>query len=111
MTGHGIHVRGGSIVAAVAAAGEAVPTFAGKPHEPMAAAIASILNDSFDPATTVMVGDRPETDGLMAIELGCWFALVRSGVTPPGEVVDLARGVDIDIDIDDLAALADTVVR
>jgi HAD superfamily hydrolase (TIGR01450 family) len=106
----GLDPGGGAIVAAVAAAGEVDPTFAGKPHQPMAAAIAAVLGDDFDPATTVMVGDRPETDGLMAIELGCSFALVRSGVTLPGQVVEPGRGVDIDIDVEDLAALADAVV-
>ncbi len=38
--------------------GESAPTFAGKPHAPMAAAIAALLGDEFDPATTLMVGDR-----------------------------------------------------
>ena len=104
----GLDPGGGAIVAAVAAAGEVRPTFAGKPHQPMAAAIAAVLDGDFDPATTVMVGDRPETDGLMAVELGCRFALVRSGVTRPGDIV--ARGRGIDIDIDDLAALADAIV-
>ncbi|HEY0518153.1 MAG TPA: HAD hydrolase-like protein, partial [Ilumatobacteraceae bacterium] len=35
----------------------------------------------------VMVGDRPETDGLMAATLGCRYAHVESGVTPPGATV------------------------
>ncbi|MEO7370536.1 MAG: HAD hydrolase-like protein, partial [Ilumatobacteraceae bacterium] len=35
----------------------------------------------------VMVGDRPETDGLMARTLGCRYAHVESGVTAPGIVV------------------------
>jgi len=102
----GLDPGGGAIVAAVAAAGETTPIFAGKPHGPMAAAIAAAIGSGFDPATTVMVGDRPETDGLMAIELDCRFALVRSGVTQPDEVVDPERGVRIDIDLDDLAGLA-----
>ena len=76
----------------------------------MALAIAAVLGDDFDPAGTVMVGDRPETDGLMAVKLGCRFALVRSGVTLAGESVEPGRGVNIDIDVDDLAALADAVV-
>lgn len=106
----GLDPGGGAIVAAVAAAGETTPTFAGKPHQPMAAAIAAALGTDFDPATMVMVGDRPETDGLMAIELSCRFALVRSGVTLPDEVVSAERGVTVDIDIADLAALADAIV-
>jgi ribonucleotide monophosphatase NagD (HAD superfamily) len=36
----------------------------------------------------VMVGDRPETDGLMATTLGCRYAHVESGVTAPGTVVE-----------------------
>jgi ribonucleotide monophosphatase NagD (HAD superfamily) len=35
----------------------------------------------------VMVGDRPETDGLMARTLGCRYAHVESGITPPGTTV------------------------
>ena len=34
-----------------------------------------------------MVGDRPETDGLMASTLGCRYAHVESGVTAPGITV------------------------
>ena len=104
----GLDPGGGAIVAAVAAAGEVTPTFAGKPHHPMAAAITAVLDGDFDPSTTVMVGDRPETDGLMATELGCRFALVRSGVTRQGDIVAPGRGVDIDVD--DLATLADAIV-
>ena len=33
-----------------------------------------------------MVGDRAETDGLFAHELGCLFALVLTGVTAPDAV-------------------------
>ena len=36
-----------------------------------------------------MVGDRGSTDGAFAVTLGCPFALVRSGVTLPGELVDV----------------------
>ena len=39
-----------------------------------------------------MVGDRPETDGLMAATLGCRYAHVESGVTAPGTVVDADAG-------------------
>lgn len=105
----GLEPGGGSILAAVATAGNAVPTIAGKPHAPMAHAIARHLstgNAPFDPSTAVMVGDRPETDGVMAARIGCRFALVRSGVNGPAD--DLA-GLDelvIDFDLPDLAALA-----
>ena len=46
-----------------------------------------------------MVGDRGSTDGLFAVTLGCPYALVRSGVTQPGDAV----GVPVAIDAPDLA--------
>ena len=54
----------------------------------------------------VMVGDRPSTDGLFARTLGCAYAHVRSGVTPPGTVVDPTP----DLEADDLAAVATLLV-
>ena len=111
-TPRGLEPGGGSILAAVAAAGESVPMIGGKPHPPMAALIADVVSSGgapFDPSTVVMVGDRPETDGLMAATIGCPFALVRSGVTRPGQPiaeVDLA----VSIDVADLAAVASLIV-
>ena len=107
-TRRGLEPGGGSIVAAVASAGEQLPTFAGKPHQPMAAAVAALIGDDFDAATTVMVGDRPETDGLMAERLGCAFALVRTGVTQPGQMVD--GSLPIAADLADLAAVAAAIL-
>lgn len=107
-TPRGLDPGGGSIVAAVATAGEASPTFAGKPHRPMADAIAALIGDDFDVRTTVMVGDRPDTDGLMAQELGCRFALVRSGVTSPNQHVDGA--VPVAADLPDLAAVGAAII-
>ena len=52
-----------------------------------------------------MVGDRPSTDGEFAVALGCPFALVRSGVTRPGDRVD----VPVAIDAADLAAVVDSI--
>ena len=103
-TPRGLEPGGGSIVAAVAVAGEQFPTFAGKPHQPMAAAIAALIGEDFDAATTVMVGDRPETDGLMAKRLGCAFALVRTGVLQTGQAVD--DDIPVAADLADLAAVA-----
>lgn len=94
-TPRGAEPGGGAILAAVAVAGERTPVIAGKPHPPMAAAIARTLVASgpaaLVPATMLMVGDRPETDGLMASTLRCPFVLVRSGVTPPGSSIDEIR--------------------
>lgn len=85
---------GGSIVAAVATAAGAEPTFAGKPHRPMAELVAARMGASFEPAETVMVGDRKSTDGAFAATIGCRFVLVGSGVSADGEYADLATFVD-----------------
>jgi ribonucleotide monophosphatase NagD (HAD superfamily) len=70
----------------------------------MAAAIAALIGEDFDAPTTVMVGDRPETDGLMAKRLGCAFALVRTGVLQTGQAVD--DDIPVAADLADLAAVA-----
>ena len=112
-TPRGLEPGGGSILAAVATAGDAIPTIAGKPHAPMAQAIAQHLSTGdapFDPVTAVMVGDRPETDGLMAARIGCQFALVRSGVNGPDDDLVVLDDLVIDFDLPDLAALAALIV-
>lgn len=77
---------GGAILAAVQVASGAVPVVAGKPHEPMASLVRLLVGA--DAATAaVMVGDRPETDGLFAQRLGCRYAQVWSGVTAAGTEV------------------------
>ncbi len=81
---------GGSILAAVAAAAGVEPEVAGKPYEPMATLLAERLaaegDEEDDGAQSILVGDRPSTDGLMARRLGLPFALVLSGVTGEEEV-------------------------
>lgn len=66
----------GAIVAAVATAAGERPTVAGKPHH----TIADMVKERLGP-DGVMVGDRPETDGLFALALGYRFGLVLTGVT------------------------------
>ena len=78
----GLDPGGGSIVAAVASVGGVDAVFAGKPEQPMADLVVDLLG--VDPDRMLMVGDRPETDGLFAERLGCSFALVESGVTEYG---------------------------
>lgn len=92
-TPQGLEPGGGSMVAAAAYVGGVDPVFAGKPDQPMADLVLD-LTDS-DPDALLMVGDRPGTDGEFAVRLGCEFALVESGVAPPGEgtVRDLAAVV------------------
>ncbi|MEL6985208.1 MAG: HAD hydrolase-like protein, partial [Actinomycetota bacterium] len=75
-TAEGLKPGGGAIVAAIAAAAEVEPVFAGKPHATAAALVRARLGDR-----GLMVGDRPDSDGLFAVELGYDFGLVLSGVT------------------------------
>ena len=90
-TPEGLIPGGGAILAAVATASGATPTIAGKPYAPMAALVRDRCGPEFSSGTAVMVGDRWSTDGLFAEALGCPFALVRTGVTPPGAPLDGAR--------------------
>ncbi|MDW3218781.1 MAG: HAD-IIA family hydrolase [Acidimicrobiales bacterium] len=71
----------GALVAAVAVAAGVEPEIAGKPHEPIAAFTRARLGDA-----GVMVGDRPDTDGLFAATLGYDFALVLTGVVGPADL-------------------------
>jgi 4-nitrophenyl phosphatase len=96
----------GSIVAAVATAAGTEPVIAGKPHRPMAELVATTCGPSFSAATAIMVGDRWSTDGAFAEVIGCPFALVRSGVTPPAA----AAGGGAQIDAADLSAVADVIL-
>jgi glycerol 3-phosphatase-2 len=101
-TAHGLLPGAGSVVAAVATAGGATPVFAGKPHE----AVAELVRERFG-EISMMVGDRPSTDGRFARLLGVRFGLVLTGVTrrdhgPLDPPADLER--------DDLYALTEAVI-
>jgi len=95
----GLEPGGGALVAAVAAAAEAVPIVAGKPNQP----IVDCVRDRLGPAG-VVVGDRPDSDGRFAQALGYEFALVFSGVTEPE---DLPVSPEPQYCASDLAALVD----
>jgi 4-nitrophenyl phosphatase len=102
---------GGSIVAAIATASGVEPETAGKPHPPMVTAVLRLLVGEGSVGEElrrrlVVVGDQVATDGRFAAALGCRFALVRTGSTPPG------AGVDAQPDFDgaDLAAIADALL-
>jgi HAD superfamily hydrolase (TIGR01450 family) len=100
---------GGSILAAVATAAGVVPEVAGKPHQPMVELVQSMVPEIVvDPRALLMVGDRPSTDGRFAARLGGRFALVRSGVTLPGDPAGLEPSPDLDAP--DLAAVARAVM-
>ena len=70
---------GGALLAAVAAAAGVEPEVAGKPYQPMAEAVRARIGGAADEG--MVVGDRPDTDGLIARRLGLPFALVFTGVT------------------------------
>lgn len=93
---------GGALLASVAAAAGVEPEVAGKPYQPMADAVRERIGSDADDG--VLVGDRPDTDGLMAKRLGFRFALVFTGVTSPE---DLPVEPEPDMTADDLAALVD----
>ena len=80
-TERGLEPGGGSLLAAVAAAAEAVPIMAGKPKQPIVDCVRGRIGDS-----GVVVGDRPDSDGMFAQALGYEFALVLSGVTGPDDL-------------------------
>lgn len=92
---------GGAILASIATATGVAPVVAGKPNAPMAALVRARLGD-----VGVMVGDRADTDGRFARVLGYRFALVHTGVTLVGEVIDPAP----DLEATDLAALVDRLL-
>jgi HAD superfamily hydrolase (TIGR01450 family) len=77
---------GGAILASIVTASGVVPIVAGKPHQPMADLVRATIGEAAA-LRAVMVGDRPETDGLMAATLGCRYAHVESGISPPGATV------------------------
>ena len=73
----------GALLAAVVTASGHDAQVAGKPYQPMVELI-----KAHHPDVTVVVGDRPSTDGLLARALEVPFALVLSGVTESGQPVD-----------------------
>jgi HAD superfamily hydrolase (TIGR01450 family) len=98
---------GGSIVAAIAYASGATPQFGGKPNQPAAEVVFRRLGLGSAPSdqqrrALLMVGDRPSTDGGMAVTLGARFGLVLSGVTA---TADLPVFPMPDVVAPDLAAL------
>lgn len=99
-TADGLQPGAGSIVAAVAAAAEVEPTYAGKPNAAAAALVRQRLGDR-----GLMVGDRPDSDGLFAKELGYEFGLVLTGITSAD---DLPVEPSPAMVADDLATLVST---
>ena len=78
-TPHGMFPGAGSLLSAVAVAGQAEPIVAGKPHSPTV----GLVHQRVGPVE-IVVGDRASTDGRLARCLETRFGLVLTGVTPPG---------------------------
>jgi 4-nitrophenyl phosphatase len=72
----------GSLVAAVRTASGKEPEIAGKPYPPTVERIRGETGGE----ELLVVGDRPDTDGLLARRLGARFALVLTGVTRPADL-------------------------
>jgi HAD superfamily hydrolase (TIGR01450 family) len=77
-TPQGLLPGSGALLAAVSVASGVEPEVAGKPHRP----IVDVINQRAGNVSMV-VGDRPSTDGALAQRLGVPYALVLSGVTAP----------------------------
>jgi HAD superfamily hydrolase (TIGR01450 family) len=80
-TPEGLIPGAGAILAAIVTATDAVPILTGKPEPEMYDMAMERMASS--PETTLVVGDRLETDIAGAQKLGCPTALVLSGVTSP----------------------------
>ena len=96
---------GGALLAAVSVAAGVEPEVAGKPHQPMADLVRSRLGD--DVEGTILVGDRPSTDGAMAQLLGVRFALVMTGVSDRDDIPDDPAPAHV---ADDLPTLVDELL-
>jgi 4-nitrophenyl phosphatase len=99
-TPSGVMPGAGSLLAAVALAGQVEPVVAGKPHGSTIRLVEERVGK-----VEMVVGDRPSTDGVLARRLGARFGLVLTGVTPPGHgPVD----PEPDVEAPDLAALVES---
>ncbi|GAA6011983.1 hypothetical protein JCM10207_003449 [Rhodosporidiobolus poonsookiae] len=63
------------------------PTIVGKPHQPLLDVVHREMH--FDPATTVFIGDRLETDVLFAKRGGIASILVWTGISKPEDLTNL----------------------
>lgn len=106
----GLLPGGGSIVAAVATATGTSPKVAGKPNKAQAQIVHQAIGrlvPGRERPSCVMVGDRPDTDGEFARQLGATFGLVLSGVTTTS---DLPTDPEADLVAERLSVLVDQVM-
>lgn len=97
----GLAPGAGALLAAIQAATDQEPMIIGKPGRAMFDAALELLHA--DPATTLMVGDRYETDILGGAHAGLNTAMVLTGVSTREDA--LAGPFPPDVIIDDLPAL------
>ncbi len=81
---NGIAPGAGSLLAALQAASGVEPLVIGKPHAPMFEAALELLGSQ--PAQTLMIGDRINTDILGAARAGMRTALVMTGISTQAEL-------------------------
>jgi 4-nitrophenyl phosphatase len=101
-TSEGLLPGAGAIVAGVRVASGCEPEVAGKPFVPTADLVRSRVG-----IPSMVVGDRADTDGALARELGAPFGLVLTGVTRSD---DLPVNPAPDVVAASLAALVDQYV-
>lgn len=89
----------GALVASISTATGVTPEVAGKPHTPIARLVRDRLGGS-----GLMVGDRPDTDGLFADVIGYDFGLVLSGVTSRADLPVVPTPVAVADDLRTLVA-------
>ena len=77
----------GSLVAAVRAGVDAEPLIAGKPHPLLLEVAAKRAETPVD--ELIVVGDRPDSDVLMANRVGARSALILTGVTTAVQIPNL----------------------
>ena len=97
----GLAPGSGSILAAIETATDVTPTVIGKPHPPMYAAALHVLGTTAE--STLMIGDRLNTDIEGAQKAGLPAALVLTGVTSRETLA--ASSIKPDGVYDDLPAL------
>ncbi len=89
----GLGPGAGSILAAIAAAAQTEPVIAGKPHTPMMEIALQRMGTT--PETTLVVGDRLDTDIASAQKIGCRTAVVLTGISTPEAVRKWSPPVDL----------------
>jgi len=80
-TPDGLIPGAGSILASIVTASGVTPEVAGKPQPPMVDVVRAHLGE-----VTIVVGDRPDTDGWFASAIGAPFGLVLTGVIGPDDL-------------------------